>query len=67
MDKEYIPLYISCALVLICMGAALFSHKIEFPAGIEQFLSGFKLSLGGLLGSLATLVAGRDKRELSDT
>jgi uncharacterized membrane protein YphA (DoxX/SURF4 family) len=60
--KVLLPLFISFGLVVICMVGSLLAHLIDFPTGTEQFLSGFELALGSLIGSIATILAGRERR-----
>lgn len=57
LDRVFWPLAFSSVLVILCMSGALIAFNIGFAAGIEKFLVGFELSLGSLLGSLATISA----------
>ena len=64
MNKiQFLPFTVSFSLVLLCVVAALVAFLVGFEAGSEQFLKGFDLALGSLIGCIATIVAGNRATE----
>ena len=59
--KGFLTFTISFSLVVLCVSASMGAYLLGFTLGSEQFLKGFDLAVGSLIGSTMTLATGYRK------